>query len=74
MQDGTSIGQITSEDNGVTWTVPSTIVLDKYGWAYVGPGRGLQLSDKSPAPGRLLFIGHHGAYEVSRQKLASYPG
>ena len=32
---------------------------------YVGPGRGLQLSSRSPAPGRVLFIGHHGAYEVA---------
>jgi sialidase-1 len=60
---GTTNEQITSQDSGATWSVPTSVVLGKYGWASVGPGRGIQLSDKSPAPGRLLFIGHHGAYE-----------
>ena len=64
LQVATTNEQITSQDSGATWSVPTTIVLDDHGWASVGPGRGIQLSDKSPAPGRILFIGHHGAYEV----------
>ncbi len=30
--------------------------------AYVGPGVGIQLQNPGPHKGRLLFIGHHGAY------------
>ena len=66
MQAGTTNEQITSRDSGATWGSPTSIVLGQYGWASVGPGRGIRLeSEKSLMPGRLLFIGHHGAYEVS---------
>lgn len=53
-----------SEDKGGHWSTPVGINLGKYNGTSVGPGRGLQLSDQSPAPGRILFIGHHGAYQV----------
>ena len=50
----------------MTWGSPYTVYLGENDWAYVGPGRGLVLtSEKSPTPGRILLIGHHGAYEVS---------
>lgn len=54
----------------MTWSNPSPIILGKYGWAYAGPGRGLLLeSEMSPVRGRILFIGHHGAYEVSIESI-----
>ena len=50
----------------MTWGPPYSVDLGENYWAYVGPGVGLVLtSEKSPAPGRILFIGHHSAYEVS---------
>ncbi len=58
--------QTVSMDNGGVWTTPAGVDLGKYNGTSVGPGRGLQLSKDSPAPGRLLFIGHHGPYEVKR--------
>eukprot|EP00731_Ephydatia_muelleri_P022239 Em0014g830a len=55
--------QISSHDNGGHWSLPQAIDLGLYNGTYVGPGVGLQLSEDSQAPGRLLFIGHHGPYE-----------
>ena len=40
-----------------------------YNGTCVGPGVGLQLSEVSRTPGRLLFIGHHGAYEVNNMVI-----
>jgi len=58
--------QTFSNDLGSTWSPPTTID-GSFGNATgtsVGPGRGLQLSpDNKKAPNRLLFIGHHGAYQ-----------
>ena len=56
--------QIVSANSGRSWTLPITIDFGNYNNTSVGPGRGLQLSDHAPAPGRILFIGHHGAYQV----------
>ncbi|EGD83596.1 hypothetical protein PTSG_04204 [Salpingoeca rosetta] len=58
--------QVVSFDNGNTWSTP--LHLDAFlGGAApsdVGPGVGLQLkSNVSGHAGRLLFIGHHGAYQ-----------
>ena len=47
------------------------IDLGTHNGTSVGPGRGLQLSEDSPTPGRILFIGHHGAYEVSKMLAGS---
>jgi sialidase-1 len=56
--------QITSSDDGDTWSVPLNITNQLHGarsWA--GPGIGLQLtSPSSPHRGRLMFIGHESAY------------
>ena len=57
--------QVVSNDNGATWG--SLQFLGKFLGALdgslTGPGVGLRLSDNNPHhPGRLLFIGHHGAY------------
>jgi sialidase-1 len=61
---GTENKAVLSIDNGATWGPPYTVHLGGNDWAYVGPGRGLVLtSEKSPNPGRILLIGHHGAYE-----------
>ncbi|KAK8804128.1 hypothetical protein WA171_000221 [Blastocystis sp. BT1] len=54
----------TSDDEGDTYT-PMENIEEKVGGAhttYVGVGHGLQLR-YGPHAGRLLFIGHHGAYE-----------
>ena len=49
--------------------------LGKYKGTSVGPGRGLQLSHTSPHhPDRLLFIGHHGAYEVTKINFVMHLG
>lgn len=62
---GTVNKAVISKDSGGTWGPSFTVDLGNNDWAYVGPGRGLVLtSEKSPAPGRILFIGHHSAYEV----------
>ena len=58
--------QIVSRDGGKTWSQPEDLLRflgpDVDG-ADVGPGVGLRLdSDHPVAPGRLLFIGHRGAY------------
>ena len=65
MQAGGSNWQTVSTDIGKSWSDPTGINLSVHNGTSVGPGRGLQLSEKSPAPGRILFIGHHGPYEVS---------
>ena len=56
--------QVVSKDLGATWGPAADVVLPAaVTGAATGPGRGLQLSSTNPvAPGRLLFIGHHGAY------------
>eukprot|EP01065_Artemidia_motanka_P022821 TRINITY_DN2700_c0_g1_i2.p2 TRINITY_DN2700_c0_g1~~TRINITY_DN2700_c0_g1_i2.p2 ORF type:complete len:456 (+),score=138.13 TRINITY_DN2700_c0_g1_i2:65-1432(+) len=62
---GKGISVAFSADKGDTWTAAKQIDQD-FGPAAqsaVGPGVGLQLSATNPhAPGRLLFIGHHGYY------------
>ena len=65
MQAGGSNWQTVSTDIGKSWSDPTGINLGVHNGTSVGPGRGLQLSEDSPAPGRILFIGHHGPYEVS---------
>jgi len=64
--DPKAVVQLTSADGGDTWSSPQSLVpsLGKdAGYSYVGPGVGLRLSEDHPtAPGRLLFIGHLGAY------------
>ena len=56
--------QMFSSDNGATWSAQQNITqyLGKAGPYDVGPGVGLQLT-RGPHAGRLLFIGHHNAYE-----------
>ena len=53
-----------SRDLGHTWTAPSSIAsfLAPRGPYWVGPGVGLQLRSRMHA-GRILFIGHHLAYQ-----------
>ena len=60
-------GQVISTDFGVSWSAPRVLVPANGSSApprsATGPGVGLQLSKNNPhAPGRLLFIGHDGAY------------
>eukprot|EP00035_Acanthoeca_spectabilis_P014612 m.281716 g.281716 ORF g.281716 m.281716 type:complete len:480 (-) comp16177_c0_seq2:109-1548(-) len=53
--------QVVSTDLGLTWSQPRSIGLNVS--SETGPGVGIQLSPSNPhAPGRLLFIGHAGAY------------
>lgn len=61
--------QVVSKDNGASYGAPQSVAaLASNGCpnkvpAEVGPGVGLRLSDSNPYhPGRLLFIGHCGAY------------
>ena len=57
--------QVVSRDAGQTWGRPTDIgsFLGRFRGVATGPGRGLQLlHPTSSARGRLLFIGHHGAY------------
>ena len=60
-------GQVISTDLGLNWSAPQSLV-PVHGSAPLprsstGPGVGIQLSQTNPhAPGRLLFIGHAGAY------------
>jgi hypothetical protein len=58
--------QMYSDDGGATWS-ERVRLLPQIGasvdGSFTGPGVGLRLSDAHPvAPGRLLFIGHRGAY------------
>lgn len=58
--------QMYSDDGGATWSdrvrLLPQIGADVDG-SFTGPGIGIRLSDSHPvAPGRLLFIGHRGAY------------
>eukprot|EP00054_Salpingoeca_dolichothecata_P015800 m.91606 g.91606 ORF g.91606 m.91606 type:complete len:447 (-) comp21663_c0_seq5:367-1707(-) len=57
--------QRTSKDMGQTWSEPQSLasVLGADNGIEVGPGVGIQLSRRNKYAGRLLFIGHHGAYE-----------
>ena len=52
-----------SKDAGRTWSAPVSLsnFLAPLGPFYVGPGVGIQLA-RGVHAGRLLFIGHHGAY------------
>jgi len=57
--------QFVSEDAGTSWSPPTDItnMIGPAGGSETGPGTGLRLADNHPvAPGRILFIGHHGAY------------
>ena len=57
--------QLVSLDSGASWGGVQLLApfLGPLDGADVGPGVGLQLSATHPlAPGRLLFIGHRGAY------------
>ena len=57
--------QISSTDDGATWSAPSNLkqYLGAANGVETGPGRGLVLRADNPvAPNRLLFIGHLGAY------------
>ena len=57
--------QMVSMDDGLTWgpLIPLSTFLGALDGAETGPGVGLRLSDSNPYhPGRLLFIGHRGAY------------
>ena len=53
-----------SRDDGSSWGAPLAIdsQLGKAGHAAAGPGRGLELTQGAHR-GRLLFIGHQGAYK-----------
>jgi len=54
-------GQVVSKDQGLSWDNPTSLGLKHT--SETGPGVGIQLSATNPhAPGRLLFIGHAGAY------------
>lgn len=60
-----SNAQVVSKDNGDAWgPIQSlTTYLGPLDGASAGPGVGIQLSQSNPHhPGRLLFIGHRGAY------------
>lgn len=63
-----SLLQRTSSDGGVTWSAPlyfGASLGPGIDGSFVGPGVGIRLSDSHPvAPGRVLFIAHHGAYGV----------
>lgn len=54
---------MSSPNEGETWTTPRSIdqYLGDKGHAAAGPGRGLRLTS-APHQGRMLFIGHRGAY------------
>jgi sialidase-1 len=57
--------QVVSHDDGLTWgpLEPLSPFLGGLDGSLTGPGVGLRLSNTNPHhPGRLLFIGHHGAY------------
>jgi len=60
--------QMISADNGLTWTTPKSVCADGMSGACggaVGPGVGIQLT-RSKHAGRILFIGHFGAYVKDR--------
>ncbi len=62
--------QMFSTDNGKSWTEPESICGNAPGklprstacGGAVGPGVGIQLKVAGPMQGRLLWIGHYGAY------------
>jgi sialidase-1 len=57
--------QVESTDDGLTWSAvqPLARFLGTLDGSSAGPGVGLQLSAGNPYhPGRILFIGHRGAY------------
>ena len=60
-----------SRDNGATWSSPrsvcKTLPKEDCGGA-VGPGTGIRLRS-GPHAGRLLFIGHFGAYVMNLPTL-----
>jgi hypothetical protein len=71
---GGSVVQITSPNGGETWTEPVDIskmlgplfspFVSSRGGLSVGPGAGIQLSATNKHhPNRLIFAGHHGAYQ-----------
>ena len=61
LQPPPAVDQVVSNDLGLTWSTPKLVGLAQTSDA--GPGVGIQLSATNPhAPGRLLFIGHAGAY------------
>jgi sialidase-1 len=62
---GNRNAQVVSTDDGATWGAlqPLGAFLGALDGALTGPGVGLRLSGANPHhPGRLLFIGHRGAY------------
>ena len=64
MNNGSN-AQIMSVDNGDTWGPIQLLApfLGALDGASAGPGVGIQLSPRNPHhPGRVLFIGHRGAY------------
>ena len=63
--------QITSRDDGGSWSAQLLIPFNVSGLTTPGPGRGLQLSSKSKWPGRILFIGWHDTYGVNTLKITS---
>eukprot|EP01062_Namystynia_karyoxenos_P053890 TRINITY_DN438_c0_g1_i3.p1 TRINITY_DN438_c0_g1~~TRINITY_DN438_c0_g1_i3.p1 ORF type:complete len:469 (+),score=126.70 TRINITY_DN438_c0_g1_i3:76-1407(+) len=64
-----AIAQSVSADLGRTWSPPQQIdqAFGAAAASSVGPGVGLRLSAANPhAPGRLLFVGHHGVYREDK--------
>lgn len=59
--------QMRSLDVGQTWTTPTdlTSFIGPTGPYDVGPGTGIRLT-RGAHPGRILFIGHHDAYQYDR--------
>lgn len=60
------ISQSVSQDLGTSWSEMRLVDsnFSRGAGSSAGPGVGLQLAATNPkAPGRLLFIGHHGAYK-----------
>nr|QGJ83574.1 sialidase [Opalinidae sp.] len=55
---------IRSKDEGVTWSerVDHSAAVSPYGQVYPGPASGIQKT-LEPHKGRLLWIGHYGAYD-----------
>eukprot|EP01084_Bolivina_argentea_P301937 521049_1 len=65
LSNSSTVWQVTSTDNGQTWTKPYDIgaqIGNQYKNSEIGPGRGLQL-EYGANKGRIMFIAHHGAYE-----------
>ena len=59
--------QLSSDDDGRTWSPPYNLTRFLGPWAgsLVGPGVGIQLSAR-PHKGRLLFTGHWGVYNATQ--------